>query len=102
MMIQPSNKGFAAQVGFTSDKFEPWSYLWRKGNEVWISAVQAKIRGVGSFSTLLRNLQERKYTIKIPTPIGFDKAKLKATGFEYTVEVTPDEDGCEVYVWRPK
>lgn len=71
----------ATKYGFTSDKFMPWSYLWKSGNEIWISAVQSREEGKGYFSQLLDKISQQGLSIVVPTPLGKMVAILKHKGF---------------------
>jgi len=54
------------ELGFTSDKFDPASYLWRVGNTIVISMIIANQKGV--FCQLMKTIQEKGFDFEIPTP----------------------------------
>lgn len=54
------------QLGFTSDRFFPDSYLWREGNTIIISLIIAKEKGM--FRQLIKAIQENGFDFEIPTP----------------------------------
>jgi len=56
----------AKQLGFTSDRFEPDSYLWRYGNTIVISFIIAKQKGM--FCQLMQNIYQQGFDFEIPTP----------------------------------
>ena len=56
----------AKQLGFTSDRFEPDSYLWRKGNTIIISLIIAKQKGM--FCQLIKSILQHGFDFQIPTP----------------------------------
>ena len=56
----------AKLLGFTSDKFEPCSYLWRKGNTIIISAIMSETKG--AFRELMETIQQLGFDFEIPTP----------------------------------
>ena len=56
----------AKQLGFTSDKFSPASYLWRRGNTITISFIIARKKGM--FCQLMKTIQENGFDFEIPTP----------------------------------
>jgi hypothetical protein len=56
----------AKQLGFTSDRFFPQSYLWRTGNTITISFIMAKQKGM--FRQLINAILENGFDFEIPTP----------------------------------
>jgi len=58
----------AKELGFTSDKFNPASYLWRKDNTIFVSLIIANRKGV--FCQLMKTIQEKGFDFEIPTPSG--------------------------------
>ena len=64
----------AKLLGFTSDRFFPFSYLWRIGNTIIISFIMAKKRG--NFCQLIKAIQEKGFDFEIPTPC----ARMKEIG----------------------
>ena len=56
----------AKQLGFTSDRFDPHSYLWRTGSTITISFIIAKQKGM--FRQLIEAILERGFGFEIPTP----------------------------------
>ena len=61
-------------LGFTSDAFDPHSYLWRKGNIIVISMMISKKKG--AFCKLMNNITELDFDFQIPTP----SARMKEIG----------------------
>jgi hypothetical protein len=56
----------AKRLEFTSDKFNPASYLWKTGNTIVISFIMAKVKG--AFSQLIKNITAEGFYFEIPTP----------------------------------
>ena len=56
----------AKQLGFTSDRFDPHSYLWHIGNTIIISVIIAKQKGM--FRRLIEAILQRGFDFEIPTP----------------------------------
>ena len=56
----------AKQLEFTSDKFNPASYLWKTGDTIIISFIIAKQKG--AFSRLMKNITAKGFYFEIPTP----------------------------------
>jgi len=79
----------AIKLGFTSDRFNPASYLWKQGNTIIISFIISKQKG--EFCKLIQTIRKLGYDFEIPTPsrrmieIGIkQKWKLyKNSGIEY-------------------
>lgn len=91
---------FGKEIVFTSDRFEgqmgpmPGSYLWKTGNEIYISAIISKHKGQGYLSELFKKIEAAGYQIAVPTPLTTMEAILKKKGFVPKI----DEVGTEV--WR--
>jgi len=64
----------AKELGFTSDRFSPFSYLWRTGNTIIISFIMAKQKGM--FCQLVKSIQKHGFDFEIPTP----SARMKEIG----------------------
>jgi hypothetical protein len=56
----------AKRLEFTSDKFNPASYLWKTGDTIVISFIMAKQKS--AFSQLLKNITAMSLYFEIPTP----------------------------------
>ena len=56
----------AIELGFTSDRFDPCSYLWRDGNTIIISLIMAKQKGF--FRRLIEAILQKGFDFEIPTP----------------------------------
>ena len=98
--IDPDSDGGNA-LDFRSDKFSHDSYLWRIGNDVYISFIESLHPGKGYFRDLLTNIQRAGFTPCIPTPFARMRQILSRLGFVSTHEPDADSgDICEV--WRPK
>jgi len=56
----------AKQLGFTSDRFNPASYLWRSGNTIIVSFIIAKQKG--AFCRLMKAITGQGFDFEIPAP----------------------------------
>ena len=56
----------AKELGFTRDRFFPYSYLWRTGNMITISFIMAKQKGM--FCQLIKSILEHGFDFEIPIP----------------------------------
>ncbi|MCL2834922.1 MAG: hypothetical protein FWD78_17260 [Treponema sp.] len=56
----------AKELGFTSDSFNPMSYLWRTGNTIVISFIVSTKKG--EFRKLITRILELGFDFEIPTP----------------------------------
>lgn len=83
-------------LGFTATHFDDGSYLWKKGEDVYISFVFSKKKG--SFSRLVRRIQRKKYTVVVPTPLASMKAILSRWQAKRRIEVTERGDTVECWV----
>lgn len=86
------------KLGFTSDNFD--GYLWKQGDDIWISVIISKNSGKGNLSRLFKAILHKGYNIKVPTPFSKMEAILRNHGFEFTKEV--DAKFGEVEVWVKK
>ncbi len=78
--VFPGEPGTAI-INFTKDRFTDDSYLWRNGEEVWISFIVSKEPGKGHFSELVEALEANGLNVLIPTPLGKMSAILAHWGF---------------------
>jgi hypothetical protein len=62
------NSPAAKHLYFTSDRFNPHSYLWRTGNTITISFIMSKQKG--NFRRLMNRIIEMGFDFEIPTPSG--------------------------------
>ena len=90
--IRPGDDGTDA-IGFTADKFSADSYLWRKGDAIWISLIFANHPGKGDFSRLVKNLEAAALKVIVPTPFAHMAAILTAWGYQ----PFQHPDGLEVW-----
>ena len=66
----------AEALGFSSDAFDPHSYLWRKGNTIIISLMISKKKG--EFCKLMKRISELGFDFQIPTP----SARMRQIGIQ--------------------
>ena len=88
----------ANELGFTSDKFD--GYLWRMGDEIYISLIRSKQPGQGNFSALIKAIKAAGFRPVVPTPMARMLSILKKWG--YISEIREAEHGfsCVVYTER--
>ena len=81
-----SEKG--RELGLTSDKFHNGTYLWKKGDRVYISFIMsnAKEEGKGNVSKLFNRIEELGYKVAVPTQMGKMPLILIKKGFIPTKE----------------
>ena len=58
----------AKEFGFTSGKFG--GYLWKSGNEIWISFIVSYDQGKGNLRMLFDKIIKSGYRIVVPTPFA--------------------------------
>lgn len=91
----PIGHPLATDLGFTADRFS--GYLWLMGSDLYVSLVDARVRGQGHFRAFVEAALAKGLTVKIPTPLGRMEHIVRRWGFEHTFE--PSEMGaCEVWV----
>jgi len=71
----------ARLLEFTSDKFNPASYLWKTGDTIVISFIMAKIKG--AFSQLIKNITAQGFYFEIPTPSSRMREIGEKQGWHY-------------------
>ena len=94
--ILPGEPGTAA-INFTKERFTGDSYLWRNGDEVWISFIESKEPGKGYFSELVAAMEAHDFNVLVPTPLGKMTAILTHLGF---IPQARDIHGESVEVWE--
>lgn len=80
----------------TSDKFEPDTYLWKDGQDIYISFIATQHPGCGDFKCLVERIQAAGYRVKLPMPMRRLKQILVKNGWEETAERFHD---IETDVW---
>ena len=73
------------ELGFTSDKFLCGSYLWKRGEYIYISFIHSREQRKGYLSALFDTIL-KGYGIKVPNPSVLMEAILIKKGFERTEE----------------
>ena len=94
-----SEKGI--QLGLTSDKFHKGTYLWKRGDRIYISFIMSnpKEEGKGNVSKLFNRIEELGYKVAVPTPMGKMQLILIKKGFKPTKEWDETfESNVEVWV----
>jgi hypothetical protein len=84
------------QIGFTSDKFEPDSYLWKDGERILISIIFSKEEGKGNLSALFAAIEDLGLRVAVPTPFAHMQAILEHKGFVSHMEDS-ELGACEVW-----
>lgn len=81
------------------ERWEPFSYLFRKGDRVYLSAVQAKVSGAGYLRDLVAGIEQAGLRVAVPNPLSEMTAILKHYGFMVRWERHAGT-GEEVDVWE--
>ena len=89
---------FATQLGFTSDRFTPDSYLWLDGDAVMVSFVMSTQPGKGNFRRMVARCHALGLTVKIPTPLGRMLRIVIVNGYRRAME-HDEVSGEQVEVW---
>lgn len=85
------------ELGFTSDKFLDSSYLWKRGEYIYISAIETREKGKGHLS-LLFNTILKEYGIKVSNLFPPMEVIIGMRGFERTKEHSEQYGNVEVWV----
>ena len=89
---------FGKEISFTSDKFKA-SWLWKKGNRIYISMIWAIEEDKGYFTELVKKIKEKGYEIAIPTPLGIMEYIVRKWNFKRTFEYDKkSKDWTEVWI----
>ncbi len=93
---------FAQKLGFTPDKFQGGSYLWKTGSYITVSFIASTESSKGYLRSLFDRIVELGYGIRVPTPFPrMEKICLKY-GFEKQTEYIPEmQDMLELMVFEP-
>ena len=92
----------ADALGFTSDKFHEDSYLWKKGDSIYISFIESVSPGKSDFRGLVEKIHSLGLTVKIPTPLRSMEEICRKNGYQHSQEFLDDADGepaGKVNVW---
>lgn len=94
-MIAPGSD-IGRVFSFTTDRFDPSSYLWKIGDAIMVSFIMSKARG--NFRELVHRIHALGFTVKVPTPLARMEQIVRKNGYQRTVE-HDDEMGEDVEVW---
>jgi hypothetical protein len=86
-----------APWGFTPDRFSKDSYLWKDGSRIIISFIEAKQKGKGHFSPLVKAVRADGFSVDVPTPLREMKAILKR--WDWKPRYVEDVQMGPVEVW---
>jgi hypothetical protein len=91
------------KLGFVSSRFTKSSYLWKQGNYIYISVIQAVTEDVGYFSDLCKTIIYYGCGIKIPTPFNRMREIALKQGYEKTVEYSEETSSWyDTWVKKPE
>lgn len=86
----------ANELGFTADKFDADSYLYKDGDSIYISLIKSIEERKGYLKSLVDAIRNKGFRVKIPTPLGRMVAIVEKNGYVLTME--PFED-YRAQVW---
>ena len=92
----------ADALGFTSDKFHEDSYLWKKGDSIYISFIESVSPGKGDFRGLVEKIRSLGLTVKIPTPFSRMEEICRKNGYQHSQEAFDEKarrTSGKVNVW---
>lgn len=97
-IIEPDTE-FAKEIGFTSDKFVGISYLWKIKEYVYISCIKSINPGQGNLTSHFNAIQQKGFSIKVPSPFPLMESICKQKGFKKTLERNDIHNVGDVEVW---
>lgn len=89
---------FAKEIGFTSEKFDEESYLWKNGDFITVCFIISKQEGKGNLSRLFKAINAKGFKVEVPTPFANMELILKTHGFKRVFIKDPLMG--EVEVWQ--
>lgn len=91
----------AARFGFTPQRFQPHSYLWRDGRTIICSFIATVHEGRGDFRRLVEEIRQQGFRVAIPTPLGRMREIVERCGYRHAMETTEHGDAVELYFLEP-
>ena len=85
--------------GLTGDKFSEGTYLWKMGDDVYVSFIMSLREGKGNVSRLFDRIKELGFNVVVPHPMGKMVLILIKKGFQ-PKKVWDDTFNDYVDVWR--
>ena len=87
------------EIGFTSERFFPDSYLWDDADRVMVSFIHS--RAPGNFRALVAAIHAEGKTVAVPTPLGRMEGILRRNGYQHVVESDPEMGDVHVWIQSP-
>ena len=91
------------KLGFTKNIFGTGSYMWYRDGYIWFSMIVVKEekRNKGHLKRLIKNIEDKGFKIKIPTPLSKMKQYLEKYDWKKTTEIvtTPGGNKEPIEVW---
>lgn len=89
----------AKQLGFTSDRFSPDSYLWDSEGRVTVSLILGSRKG--SFKQLVDAILAEGKEVAVPTPLGRMRDIVSRNGYQQVFENVKGFGQVEVWILKP-
>jgi hypothetical protein len=83
------------QLGLTSDRFMPGTYLWEEPTRIMISFVHTV--GRGNFKALVAAIHAEGKDVSVPTPLASMERIVRKNGYIRSVEDSDGMGPCEVW-----
>jgi len=74
------DSAFGKEIGFTSDKFSPASYLWLDEGVITISMIESLHPGKGNFREMIDQIRKKGYAVEVPAPFPRMRKILEKLG----------------------
>lgn len=85
------------RFGFTADRFQPHSYLWRQGNTIIVSFIASVNPRRGAFRQLVEEIRRQGFRVAVPTPLGRMQEIVIKNGYKHEVQDT-EHGACDVWI----
>ena len=89
------------ELTFTSERFDPRSYLCRVDGTVYVSHIHTTEMGKGYFGQLVRSIWDKGLIVKVPSPYQRMEKILRHYGARPTIEFDLRMGPCEVWILPP-
>jgi hypothetical protein len=89
-------------LDFTSNIFEPFSYLWKEGREIYVSYIATKYRGAGHFRAFCYKIFRMGFTLKIPEPPPFLRDICLRNGYRMEMEEFGNMGAHEIWTKKSR
>jgi len=98
--IIPPGSAFGKEIGFTLEDFDPFSYLYKIGDSIWVSFIELKGSDpfhppmhTGKFRTMVETIRAKGLKVKIACPLARMEEIVTKCGYTKVRETVEGEEG---------